>query len=78
MTLLSQLTRAHPQSEDGEMRHRAAAEIERLTAENERLRLVIGDAVEIVEAIAMDKDDDEVLRDLLEDLRAALTQEPRT
>ena len=39
MTLLDQLTRAHPQSEDGEMRHRAAADIVRLTAENEALRI---------------------------------------
>jgi hypothetical protein len=48
MTLLSQLTRAHPQSEDGEMRHRAAAEIERLTAEVERLtaRLELSERVD--------------------------------
>jgi len=39
MTLLSQLTRAHPQSEDGEMRHRAAADIARLTKENEALKI---------------------------------------
>jgi cell division protein FtsB len=39
MTPLSHLTRAHPQSEDGEMRHRAAADIARLTAENEALRI---------------------------------------
>jgi hypothetical protein len=39
LTLLSQLTRAHPQSADGEMRHRAAADIARLTEENRLLRI---------------------------------------
>ena len=37
--LLDQLTRAHPQTPDGEMRHRAAADIARLPAENEALRI---------------------------------------
>jgi hypothetical protein len=31
--IVAELRRAHPQSEDGELRHRAAAEIERLLAE---------------------------------------------
>jgi hypothetical protein len=35
------LTRAHPQSEDGEMRHRAAADIARLTEELRLARIEI-------------------------------------
>ena len=34
--LLAELRRAHPQSADGDLRHRAADEIERLRAERER------------------------------------------
>jgi hypothetical protein len=38
-TILDRLCRAHPQSEDGEMRHTAAAELARLEAENRLLRI---------------------------------------
>ena len=39
--LVARLTRAHPQSEDGEMRHRAAADIARLTEELRLARIEI-------------------------------------
>jgi hypothetical protein len=39
--LVAKLTRAHPQSPDGEMRHRAAADIARLTEELRLARIEI-------------------------------------
>jgi hypothetical protein len=80
--ILSELTRAHPQSGDGELRHRAAAEIERLTAEVDRLRAALRKAEQLA-IIASDWNLDEVeidgemvdTYDLRDEFRAALTQE---
>ena len=58
-------------------REEGAAEIERLTARVEELEKVLSDGVFVLDDLTASRVDDEVLTSVIDEFRAAITQETR-
>ena len=63
-------------SDEAYLSRQAADEIERLTARVKELEKVLSDGVFVLDDLTASRVDDEVLTSLIDEFRAAITQEP--